>query len=52
VLDVALDELVRGCAEQVRPGEIRSRQRQGHRVLELIAEAEGPARLVVSGASP
>ena len=52
VLDVAFDELPAGGAEQMRPGEIRPRQQQRHHVLQLIAKAEGAARLVVARARP
>ena len=53
VLHVALDELARGRAQQVlaRRGPGRASDER-HRVLELVAEAEGAARLVVAGAGP
>ena len=52
VLDVALDELAGGRAQQVLAREVRARERQRHHVLELVAEAERSARLVVAGARP
>ena len=52
VLDVALDELVAGRPQQVLAGEVRPGERERHRVLELVAEPERPARLVVPGPRP
>ena len=52
VLDVAFDELPAGGAEQMRSGEVGPRQQQRHHVLQLIAKAEGAARLVVARARP
>ena len=42
----------RGRAQQVLAREVGAGERQRHRVLELVAEAERPARLVVAGARP
>ena len=52
VLDVAFDELVAGRPQQVLAGEVRPGERERHRVLELVAEAERPAGLVVAGPRP
>ena len=52
VLHVAFDELPAGGAQQVLARQVRPRQQQRHHVLQLIAEAEGAARLVVAGARP
>ena len=52
VLDVAFDELPAGGPEQMRSGELGPRQQQRHHVLQLIAKAEGAARLVVARARP
>ena len=52
VLDVAFDELVAGRPQQVLAGEVRPGERQRHRVLELVAEAERAAGLVVAGPRP
>ena len=52
VLHVAFDELPSGGAQQVLAREIRPREQQRHHVLQLIAEAERAARLVVAGARP
>jgi len=52
MLDVAFDELPPGGAEQMLPGELRPRQQQRHHVLQLIAEAERSARLVIARARP
>ena len=52
VLDVALEELPRRRPQQVLAHERRPRQRERHRVLQLVAEAERAAGLVVAGAGP
>ena len=52
VLDVAFDELPAGRAEQVLAREVGPREQQRHHVLQLVAEAEGAAGLVVAGAGP
>ncbi len=52
VLDVALLELARCRLEDVLPGHGRTRQEQGERILELVAEAVGATRLVEAGAGP
>ena len=46
VLHVALDELPRRRAQQVRATQVRPRVQQRQHVLQLIAEAKGAARLV------
>ena len=48
VLDVALDELPAGAAQQVGAGQVGPRRAQRQHVLELIAEAERAARLEVA----
>ena len=52
VLHVAFDELPSRGAEQMLAREVGPGQQQRHHVLQLIAEAEGAARLVVAGARP
>ena len=52
VLDVALDELAAGRPQQVLAREVGPDERERHHVLELVAEAEGAARLVVAGSRP
>ena len=52
VLHVALDELPAGGAQQVLARELGPREQQRHHVLQLVAEAEGAAGLVVAGARP
>ncbi len=49
---VALRELVRGVQEELGARELRPRVDERGGVLELVAEAEGTARLVESGAPP
>ena len=51
MLDVALDELPSGRAQQVLARKRGIDQDDRHRVLELVAEAEGAAGLVVAGAA-
>ena len=52
VLHVALDELAARAAQQLLAHERRRGVHQRHRVLQLVAEAEGAARLVVAAARP
>ena len=52
VLKVALDELPGRGAQEMRARERRSRQRERHPVLELVAETVGAARLVERRACP
>ena len=52
VLHVPLAELPRRRPQEVLAHQLRPRQRERHRVLELIAEPEGAAGLVVAGARP
>ena len=52
VLNVALGELPSRCAQHVLAGEIGPRKRQGHDVLQLIAESEGAPGLIVPCTRP
>ncbi len=52
VLHVAVAELVRRAAQQVLAGEARLGMDQRHDVLQLVAEAESAARLVMAAAPP
>ena len=52
VLHVAFPELARRAEQQMLAQKARLGVDQRHRVLQLIAEAEGAARLVVSAARP
>ena len=52
VLHVAVDELPRRRAQQVRPAQIGPRVQQRHHVLQLIAEAERAAGLIGAAAGP
>ena len=52
VLHVAVAELMRRAAQQVLAGEARLGMKQRHDVLQLVAEAESAARLVVAAAPP
>ena len=52
VLDVTLLKLPASGAEDMCACQVGSRRRQRHDVLELVAEAEGAARLVVAAACP
>ena len=52
MLHVAFDELVSGGPEQVLARQVRPRERQRHHVLQLVAEAECAARLVVARPGP
>jgi hypothetical protein len=52
VLHIALDELPRGGALLVGAGQLRLRGGERQHVLQLIAKAEGAARLVEAGAGP
>src|SRR5439155_26674161 len=49
---VALDELVRRVEEDLRPRELGPHVDEGGGILELVAEAEGAARLVEGRAAP
>ncbi len=46
MLDVPLDELVAGREQEMHPDQARFAVKQGKHVLELVAETDGPARLV------
>lgn len=46
VLHIAFRELATGCAQDLLAGEIRLIEQEGQRILKLVAEAEGAARLV------
>src|SRR3546814_7786214 len=50
VLHVAVDELVLGAQQQVAARQGRLGMQHRHRVLQLVAEAERAARLVVAAA--
>src|ERR1019366_227397 len=52
VLNVALHELARRRPEEMLAGEVGPREHERQDVLELVAEAVRPARLVVAGARP
>ncbi len=52
VLDIALGELAGGCAQQVFAHQRGLGMDERHAVLQLVAEAEGTARLVVAAARP
>src|SRR5262245_40259926 len=52
VLDVPLFELTRCRTQDVFPCQMRKRVDKGHDVLQLIAEAEGAARLIEGRAAP
>ena len=52
VLDVALHELAAGAAKQLLAQQRGLGVDERHRVLQLVAEAEGAARLVVAAARP
>ena len=52
VLHVSLHELAPGRAHEVLAQQVGADVRQGERVLELVAEAVGPSRLVVAAARP
>ena len=52
VLDVALLELARRAKQQLRAHELRRGVRKRHRVLQLVAESERAARLVVPAPAP
>ena len=52
MLHVAFDELMSGGPQQVLAPKVWPRERERHHVLQLIAEAERAARLVVTGAGP
>ena len=50
VLHVPLAELPRGGAQDLLAQHLAPRHREGHGVLELVAEAEGAPRLIEGGA--
>src|SRR4029077_20044611 len=52
MLDVTLDELVRGRAQQMLARHCAFCQGQGHHILELVAEAISSAQLIERRASP
>src|SRR5262245_28700230 len=52
MLHIAFDELPGGGAKKVGARLPGGREREGHRVLKLIAEAEGAAGLVEPGPTP
>ena len=52
MLDIAFHELTARAAEQVLAQNCRFRVDQRHCVLQLVAEAESPARLVVAAPRP
>jgi hypothetical protein len=52
MLNISLRELPGGAAEQVLAHEVRPGVDERHHVLQLIAETEGPTRLVGSAARP
>src|SRR5438094_463008 len=52
MLHVAFEELSSGGSQQVCAREIGPREQHRHDVLQLIAEAEGAARLVVPASRP
>ena len=49
---VAFEELLRGVQQDLPPGQRRVHPDQVHRVLQLVAEAEGPAGLIESAPGP
>jgi hypothetical protein len=52
VLNVSLQKLPASRSKNVRAGQLWSGMDQSHDVLELIAKAEGAARLVKGGTFP
>ena len=52
VLHVAFDELAPGAAQELLAQQLRLGVHERHRVLQLVAEAERSARLVVAAARP
>src|SRR5438034_7920462 len=52
VLHVPFEELPARGPDDVRPEKVRPRQGEGHRILELIPEAEGTPRLIEAGPRP
>ena len=52
VLHVAFGKLARGGAQDLLAQQLRPREPQRHRVLQLIAKTVGAARLVETGARP
>ncbi|MNI39444.1 hypothetical protein D3C73_936260 [compost metagenome] len=52
VLHVGLHELLRGAAQQMFAGQVGTRDRQRHRVLQLVAKAIRAAGLVMAAARP
>ena len=47
--DVPFRELVTCRQEDMGPGQIWGRMKQGENILELVTKAEGPARLIEAG---
>jgi hypothetical protein len=52
MLDISLLELTGSTKEDVLAHETRLSVDKRHHILQLIAEAEGPPRLIVSAARP
>ena len=52
MLHVAFDELPAGGDQQMVAQQLRSSERQGHHILQLIAKAERPARLIEARPCP
>ena len=52
MLDIALDKLMRGRAEELLARQMGCGMHEGHNVLKLIAESKSAARLVVPASSP
>ena len=52
MLHVAFDELPAGGDQQMLAQQLRSREREGHHILQLIAKAERPARLIEARPCP
>src|SRR5665647_2270234 len=52
VLYISCSELAAGTKKKVFPDKMRSNVSEGHGVLQLIPEAEGASRLIISTASP
>ena len=52
MLHVAFDELPAGGDQQMLAQQLRSRERERHHILQLIAKAERPARLIEAASVP